>query len=150
MKEGEDKVKTIQANMQRKMEADEALQSKTDLKMTAQGAGLGLGLMLVGAALSATGIGAPIGVPMMAAGAAGGAAIGYGTSKLLPNKYEYETPQVNQMSNTSGNTNSDIMLKSILNMKQNPTPIYLDNTKLNSATAMGSYELNKGTTGSGR
>ena len=37
-----------------------------------------------------------------------------------------------------------------MNMKQNPAPIYLDNTKLNSATAMGSYELTKGTTGNGR
>jgi hypothetical protein len=42
------------------------------------------------------------------------------------------------------------MLKTILDMKQNPAPIYLDNTKLNLATASGYYELNKGTTGSGR
>ena len=42
------------------------------------------------------------------------------------------------------------LMSEIMNMKQNPTPIYLDNTKLNSATAMGSYELTKGTTGNGR
>jgi hypothetical protein len=150
MAEGDDKTKAIQANIQNKEKANQALQDNTTMENTVKGAGFGLGLMLAGAALSATGIGASVGVPMMIAGAAGGAAIGYGTSKLMPNKYEYGTNASNQMNNNTGGANSDVMLKTILDMKQNPAPIYLDNTKLNLATASGYYELNKGTTGSGR
>ena len=42
------------------------------------------------------------------------------------------------------------LLKEIASANRSTPNIYLENTKLNSATAMGSYELNKGTTGSGR
>jgi hypothetical protein len=42
------------------------------------------------------------------------------------------------------------LLKEIVSANRSTPNIYLENTKLNSATAMGSYELNKGTTGSGR
>ena len=44
----------------------------------------------------------------------------------------------------------DAMTAAIASNRQSAPNIYLENTKLNSATAMGSYELNKGTTGSGR
>ena len=44
----------------------------------------------------------------------------------------------------------DAMTTAIASNKQSTPNIYLENTRLNSATAMGSYELNKGTTGSGR
>jgi len=156
MAEGEDKTKALQANMKTIDAANQAAQdqqTKDNMKMGAITGGL---LMTAGALLTATGLGAAAGIPLMATGAAGigagigiGAAVGYGTSKLMPTTYDMNAPAPNQINN-SGGSNTDVMLKTILDMKQNPAPIYLDNTKLNSATAMGSYELTKGTTGSGR
>lgn len=50
-----------------------------------------------------------------------------------------------------GRTDEMVTLLKEIALANRSTPnIYLENTRLNSATAMGSYELNKGTTGSGR
>jgi len=156
MAEGEDKTKALQANMKVEADANQTAQDKQIRDNVRMGAITGGLLMTAGAILTATGFGAAAGIPLMATGAAGigagvviGGGIGYGASKMMPTTFDMDAPPPNQ-TNNSGGSNTDVMLKTILDMKQNPAPIYLENTRLNSATAMGSYELNKGTTGAGR
>ena len=89
-----------------------------------------------------------------------GAAAGVGTSELFPTqfknapKYGAGLDYTNRDGKPDGTklteADSQKLISEIMNIRQNPPAIYLDNTKLNSATAMGSYELTKGTTGSGR
>jgi hypothetical protein len=82
--------------------------------------------------------------------------MGFADGGIVPPGYQNDTFPAKLSSNEAVIPLDQLMVKfdamtaAIASNRQSAPNIYLENTKLNSATAMGSYELNKGTTGSGR
>jgi hypothetical protein len=81
---------------------------------------------------------------------------GYATGGIVPSGYPNDTFPARLSSNEAIipldklMAKFDIIANTIASVNRSTPNIYLENTRLNSATALGSYELNKGTTGSGR
>ena len=148
--------------MQLRVAEQKTTQRTQDFELGASGAAGGLGAALLYNAVARFMVNQPIPIGKYAGAGmiVAGAAAGVGISESFPTQfkerqlYETDVDYTNRDGKPVGTKFTEAetqkLMSEIMNMKQNPAPIYLDNTKLNSATAMGSYELTKGTTGNGR